>query len=46
MSGKMEKCHMGKIHSENTFLRVTYFLNDPKGLFQEMFYGMHIWMLK
>ena len=46
MCGKMAKYEMGKIHSENTFLRVTYFLNGPKGLFQEMIYGMPTWILK
>ena len=42
MCGKMAKCDMGEMHSEKSFLRVTYFLNDPKGLFKEMIYGMPI----
>ena len=33
---------MGEMRSENTFLRVTYFLNGPKELFEEMIYGMSI----
>ena len=46
MCGKMAKCDMEEIHSANAFLRVTYFLNGPKGLFEEMIYGMPIQILK
>ena len=42
MYGSMAKCDMGEMHSENPFLRVTYFLNGPKGLFEKMVYGMSI----
>ena len=36
------KCEMGEMLSENVFLRVTYFLNGPKRLFEETIYGMPI----
>ena len=44
--GKMAKCDMGEMQSENAFLRRMYFLNDAKGLFQETIFGMSIKILK
>ena len=35
--GKMAKCDMGEIHSENVFLRVTYISNGPKELLRKWF---------
>ena len=42
MCGKIASVKWGEMLSENVFLRVTYFLNGPKGLFEEMIYGMPI----
>ena len=38
----MAKCDMGAIYSKNDFLRVTYFSNGPKELFEEIVYGISI----